>query len=158
MKMKTIWVQCASDEMIVTNIYLHCSWQEHPRYSITYTQQKQHGPSLFAAADTQISEVNQHGFHYTCHNAPLHKEPKNINLCIKREKVCGVHCGIQVRSDQVWEHAPEQHVAASTFQRYSRGLCLAIPQADAEPSPSSWDADGILEMVSIATTFICSNK
>ena len=28
----------------------------------------------------------------------------------------------QVRSGQVWEHAPEQRVAASTFHQYSRGL------------------------------------
>ena len=45
--------------------------------------------------------------------------------------------GGMVRSGQVWEHAPELHVAASTFRWYSRGLHLAIPQADAWPIPIS---------------------
>ena len=38
-----------------------------------------------------------------------------------------------IRSGQVWEHAPEQRVAASTFYGYSSGLRLAITQADAWP-------------------------
>ena len=37
------------------------------------------------------------------------------------------------RSGQVWEHAPEQRIAASTFPRYSRSLHLATPQADDWP-------------------------
>ena len=40
-------------------------------------------------------------------------------------------------SGQVWEHAPEQRVAASTFRWYSRGLRLAISQADDWPIPIS---------------------
>ena len=39
----------------------------------------------------------------------------------------------KVRSGQVWGHTPEQRVAASTLQRYSLGLRLAIAQADARP-------------------------
>ena len=39
----------------------------------------------------------------------------------------------EVRSGQVWEHAPEQRVTASTFHWHSRGLRLAIAQADAWP-------------------------
>ena len=42
---------------------------------------------------------------------------------------------LHIRSGQVWEHAPEQRVAACTFRRYSRGppsghppgRCLAHP-------------------------------
>ena len=53
----------------------------------------------------------------------------------------GVHKGRNIcrcdRSGQVWEHAPEQRIAASTFRRYSRGLRPAIPQADARPIPIS---------------------
>ena len=45
----------------------------------------------------------------------------------------------QVRSGQVWEHTPEQRVAASTLRRYSFGLRLAIAQADARPAmPASF--------------------
>ena len=40
------------------------------------------------------------------------------------------HVSGKVRSGQVWEHAPEQRIIASTFRRYSRGLRLAIHQAD----------------------------
>ena len=39
-----------------------------------------------------------------------------------------------VRSGQVWGHTPEQRIAASTLQRYSFGLRLAIAQADARPA------------------------
>ena len=35
--------------------------------------------------------------------------------------------------NQVWEHTPEQRVAASTLRRYSFVLRLAIAQADARP-------------------------
>ena len=42
-----------------------------------------------------------------------------------------------LRSGQVWEHVPEQCVAAYTFHQYSRGLRLAISQADAWPIPIS---------------------
>ena len=41
------------------------------------------------------------------------------------------------RSGQVWEHAPEQRVAASTFRQSSRDLRLAITQADSWPIPIS---------------------
>ena len=45
----------------------------------------------------------------------------------------------QVRSGQVWEHTPEQRVAASILRRYSFGLRLAIAQADARPAmPASF--------------------
>ena len=41
------------------------------------------------------------------------------------------------RSGQVWEHVPEQRVAASTFRRYSRGLRHQQMPADRKPSFTS---------------------
>ena len=35
---------------------------------------------------------------------------------------------------QMWEHKPDQRVAASTLRRYSFGLRLAIAQVDARPT------------------------
>ena len=39
-----------------------------------------------------------------------------------------------VTSGQVWGHAPEQRVAASTLRRYSFGLRRTIAKADARPA------------------------
>ena len=44
--------------------------------------------------------------------------------------------GVIVRSGQVWEHAPEQHVAASTFRQYSRASIWPSPRQMPDPSPS----------------------
>ena len=50
---------------------------------------------------------------------------QNVTVLVKVNVACG--------SGQVWGHAPEQRVAASTLRRYSFGLRLAIAQADARP-------------------------
>ena len=45
----------------------------------------------------------------------------------------------EIRSGKVWEHTPEERVAASTLPRYFFGLRLAIAQADARPAmPASF--------------------
>ena len=42
----------------------------------------------------------------------------------------------QDQSVSQWEHAPRQRVAASTFERYSFGLLMAILQAATRPIPT----------------------
>ena len=59
----------------------------------------------------------------------LHSSKPVPQCTAVRAEGCGLLTG-QVRSGQVWEHAPEQRVAASTFRRYSRGLRLEESEVD----------------------------
>ena len=67
----------------------------------------------------------------------------NLATCMESHSVAHAQSGVRdfflvcLRSGQVCAYAPEQHVSASIFRRYSRGLHLAIPQTDAWPIPIS---------------------
>ena len=68
---------------------------------------------------------------------PLEKEKLPTSNFCPPNGCCRGNGDRKVMSGQIWEHTPEQRVAASTFHRYSRGFRLVIPQADAWPNPIS---------------------